>query len=66
MIYERITTYLDVMGGVPCIKGLRFSVIAVVADGMMTDEILAEHPDVFGEISSSRFCPLHKMKLDHH
>lgn len=52
MTYERITTSPDVMGGVPCIRGLRFpvaSVIAMVADGMTTDEILAEHPDLTGE-----------------
>ena len=37
------------MGGVPCIRGLRFpvaSVVAMVADGMSDDEILAEHPDL--------------------
>ena len=47
--YERITTHPDVMGGVPSIRGLRFpvaSVVAMVADGMTTDEILAEHPDL--------------------
>lgn len=50
--YERITTDPDVMGGVPCIRGLRFpvaTVIAMVADGMTTDEILAEHPDLTRE-----------------
>lgn len=52
MTYERITTNPDVMGGVPCIRGLRFpvaSVVAMVADGMTTDEILAEHPDLTRE-----------------
>lgn len=37
------------MAGVPCIRGLRFpvaSVVAMVADGMTEDEILAEHPDL--------------------
>ena len=37
------------MGGVPCIRGLRFpvaSVLAIVADGMTEDEILSEHPDL--------------------
>lgn len=40
------------MGGVPCIRGLRFpvaSVVAMVADGMTTDQILAEHPDLVSE-----------------
>jgi uncharacterized protein (DUF433 family) len=47
--YERITVDPDIMGGVPCIKGLRFpvaTVVAMVADGMTADEILAEHPDL--------------------
>ena len=36
-------------GGVPCIRDLRFpvaTVVAMVADGMTTHEILAEHPDL--------------------
>lgn len=36
MTFERITTDPDVMGGVPCIRGLRFpvaTVVAMVADG---------------------------------
>ena len=52
MTYERITTALDVMAGVPCIRGLRFpvaTVVAMVADGMTTGEILAEHPDLTAE-----------------
>jgi uncharacterized protein (DUF433 family) len=50
--YERITTDPAVMGGLPCIRGLRFpvaSVVAMIADGMGTDEILAEHPDLTTE-----------------
>ena len=37
------------MGGVPCVRDLRFpvaSVVAMVADGMSVEEILAEHPDL--------------------
>jgi uncharacterized protein (DUF433 family) len=37
------------MGGLPCIRDLRFpvaSVVAMVADGMAFEEILAEHPDL--------------------
>jgi Protein of unknown function (DUF433) len=40
------------MGGQPCIRGLRFpvaSVVAMLADGMGTGEILAEHPDLTAE-----------------
>jgi uncharacterized protein (DUF433 family) len=47
--YERITTDPAVMGGLPCIRGLRFpvaSVVTMLADGMGPDEILAEHPDL--------------------
>jgi uncharacterized protein (DUF433 family) len=50
--YERITTDPDVMAGAPCIRGLRFpvaTVVAMVADGMTTDEIIAEHPDLTAE-----------------
>jgi len=52
MAFERITTHPDRMGGVPCIRDLRFSVasvVAMVADGMTTEEILAEHPDLEAE-----------------
>lgn len=52
MTYERISTDPNVMGGLPCIRGLRFpvaTVIAMVADGMTADEILAEHPDLTRE-----------------
>ncbi len=37
------------MGGVPCVRGMRFpvaTVVAMVADGMTSNEILAEHPDL--------------------
>jgi uncharacterized protein (DUF433 family) len=40
------------MGGQPCIRGLRFpvaTVVAMLADGMGTAEILAEHPDLTAE-----------------
>jgi uncharacterized protein (DUF433 family) len=50
--FERITTNPDVMGGLPCIRGLRFPVateVAMVADGMTPEEILAEHPDLTRE-----------------
>lgn len=52
MTFERITTDPEVMGGLPCIRGLRIpvaTVVAMVADGMTTDEILAEHPDLTRE-----------------
>jgi uncharacterized protein (DUF433 family) len=49
MSFERITQDPDRMGGVPCIRGLRFpvaTVVSMVADGMSTEEIVAEHPDL--------------------
>src|SRR5688572_21019795 len=50
--FTRITTDPDRMGGLPCIRDLRMpvaSVVAMVADGMTVDEILAEHPDLEAE-----------------
>ncbi len=47
--FTRITTDPDRMGGLPCIRDLRFpvaSVVAMVADGMSADEIVEEHPDL--------------------
>jgi uncharacterized protein (DUF433 family) len=47
--FDRITVDPGRMGGVPCVRDLRFpvaSVVAMVADGMSVEEILAEHPDL--------------------
>ena len=47
MVFERITTNPDVMGGLPCIRGLRMpvaTVVAMVADGMSVAEILDDFP----------------------
>jgi uncharacterized protein (DUF433 family) len=52
VLYERITVDPDVMSGLPCIRGLRIpaaSVVAMVADGMSSDEIVAEMPDLVCE-----------------
>jgi len=49
MTFTRITVNADRMGGLPCVRGLRFpvaTVVAMVADGMTVDEILVEHPDL--------------------
>ena len=49
MDFERITIDPHQMGGVACIRRLRIpvaSVVAMVADGMTVDEILAAHPDL--------------------
>jgi len=47
--YERITVDPEIMGGLPCIRGLRIpvaSVVAMVADGMSAGEIVGELPDL--------------------
>jgi uncharacterized protein (DUF433 family) len=52
MKFSRITVNPDQMGGVPCIRGLRIPVAAVVgmvADEMTTEEILASYPDLGAE-----------------
>ena len=52
MTFSRITTDPQMMGGQPCIRGLRMpvaSVVAMVADGMTVAEIIAEHPDLTPE-----------------
>jgi uncharacterized protein (DUF433 family) len=49
MTFERITINADQMGGTPCIRGLRIpvaTVVAMVADGMSNEEILAAYPDL--------------------
>lgn len=51
-MFSRITTDPDVMGGQPCIRGMRMpvaTVVAMVADGMTVSEIIAEHPDLTPE-----------------
>jgi uncharacterized protein (DUF433 family) len=49
MKFTRITVNPKQMGGVPCIRGLRIPVAAVVgmvADGMSNEEILKAFPDL--------------------
>lgn len=49
MTYQRITTDPALMGGQPCIRGLRIpvaSVVAMVADGMTVGEITDALPDL--------------------
>lgn len=52
MGFERITVDPDVMGGLPCIRGMRMpvaTVVAMVADGMSVVEILDDFPDLEAE-----------------
>lgn len=49
MRFTRITLDPAVMAGVPTLRGLRIpvaTIVAMVADGMTTEEILAELPDL--------------------
>ena len=49
MMFIRITVSASQMGGMPCIRGLRIpvaTIIAMIADGMTQDEILADYPDL--------------------
>ncbi|MDY0354862.1 MAG: DUF433 domain-containing protein [Sedimentisphaerales bacterium] len=49
MVFPRITIDPDKMAGVPCIRDLRTpvaTIVAMVAEGMTEDEILAAHPDL--------------------
>ena len=49
MKFERTTVRPDQMGGLPCIRGFRIPVAAVVsmvADGMTNKEILEAYPDL--------------------
>ena len=52
VIFDRVTIEPDKMAGQPCIRGLRIpvaTVVAMVADGMTTAEILAELPGLEAE-----------------
>ncbi len=49
MRFTRITVNPNQMGGVPCLRGLRIPVSAVVdmiAEGMSTEEVLRAYPDL--------------------
>lgn len=49
MEFTRITTSAGQMGGVPCVRGLRIpvaTVVALVAEGQTTQDILRLYPDL--------------------
>jgi uncharacterized protein (DUF433 family) len=49
MKFTRITVDPHQMGGQPCIRGLRIpvaTVVAMLAEGMSTEEILGAYPDL--------------------
>ncbi len=52
MAFTRITVNPLQMNGVPCIRGLRIpiaTIVAMVAEGMTSEEILAAYPDLEAE-----------------
>jgi uncharacterized protein (DUF433 family) len=47
--FERISVDHRIMGGVPCVRSTRIpvaTVVGMVAEGMTTDEILADFPQL--------------------
>ena len=47
--FDRITSDPNILGGKACIRGMRISVsliINLVANGMTTEEIIDEYPDL--------------------
>jgi uncharacterized protein (DUF433 family) len=75
MAFDRITAEPGVMGGQPCIRGMRFpvrTIVHMVARGMSVDQILEEHPDLEGadiqqalefaaaSLDSDRYLPLRR------
>ena len=49
MNFSRITIHHNQMNGMPCIRGLRIpvaTIVAMVAEGMNNEEILAAYPDL--------------------
>jgi uncharacterized protein (DUF433 family) len=49
MKFARVTVNANVMGGMPCIRGLRIpvaTVVGLVADGMTEAEVLEAYPDL--------------------
>jgi uncharacterized protein (DUF433 family) len=51
-MFDRITFDPKILGGRACIRGMRFTVahlVNLVANGMTTEAILAEHPDLEAE-----------------
>ena len=48
-MFERLSFDPKVMGGRACIRGMRITVsliVSLVANGLSTEEILAEYPDL--------------------
>lgn len=67
LIAPRITADPDVLGGKPCIRGLRFPVrdlLELLANGVEPDEILADHPYLQAEdIPAALSCADREIRL---
>ncbi|MFH0899317.1 MAG: DUF433 domain-containing protein [Pseudomonadota bacterium] len=51
-MFDRITSDPNLMGGRACVRGLRIPVslvVSLVANGMTTDKIVNEYPDLEAE-----------------
>jgi uncharacterized protein (DUF433 family) len=51
-MFDRITFDPQIMGGRACIRGMRITIsliVNLVANGMTTDQILREYPDLEAE-----------------
>ena len=49
LVFDRITFDPKIMGGRACIRGMRITVALVlnlIANGMSTDEVIREYPDI--------------------
>lgn len=49
---DRITVHVQIMGGRPCIRGMRFPVsriLSILAGGESATDILKNHPDLESE-----------------
>ena len=64
---ERITADPEQCGGRPCVRGMRIrvtDVLDLLANGLTTNQILTEHPDL--EVDDIRAClRFASQRLDH-
>ena len=64
---ERITADPEQCGGRPCVRGMRIrvtDVLDLLANGLTTNQILMEHPDL--EVDDIRAClRFASQRLDH-
>jgi uncharacterized protein (DUF433 family) len=62
--FDRITSNPNIMGGKPCIRGMRVTVetiVGLIASGATREEILADYPyleaeDITAALSYAAYC----------